>query len=136
MARPSLSKEERPVHWVGSSKDDLLAFPKDVVSDMGFALGVAQLGGKHPGAKAWKGEGPGVFELVESFDGNAYRAIYTVRFAGVIYVLHAFQKKSPSGIRTAKTDVELVKERLKRAQAHFNSNYQAPGKGKAGRHGK
>jgi phage-related protein len=93
-----------------------MAFPAPVQSDMGYALGLAQLGGKHPHAKPWKGEGPGVFEIVESHDGDAYRAIYTVRFEGAVYVLHAFQKKSPSGIRTATGDVELVHERLRRAR--------------------
>ncbi len=107
---------ETPLHWVGSSKRDFMAFPDSVRSDMGYALGVAQLGGKHPDAKPWKGEGPGILEVVERFDGEAYRAIYTVRFEGVIYVLHAFQKKSPSGIRTARTDIELVSSRLKLAQ--------------------
>lgn len=136
MVRTPPPKGETPVHWVGSSKDDLRGFPQDVVDDMGYALGVAQLGGKHPSAKYWKGEGAGVFELVERFDGNTYRAVYTVRFEGVIYVLHAFQKKSPSGIRTAKTDVDLVGERLKRAQEHYKSNHQPPAKGKAGKHGK
>ena len=91
---------EKPVHWIGSSKSDLLALPPEVVSAMGYALGLAQLGGKHPQAKPWKGEGAGVFEMVESFESNAYRGIYTVRFEGVVYVLHVFQKKSPSGIRT------------------------------------
>lgn len=103
---------------------------------MGYVLGVAQLGGKHPAAKPWKGEGAGVFEVVESFDGAAYRAIYTVRFEGVVYVLHAFQKKSPSSIRTARTDVDLVSDRLKRAREHYESNYQPGPKGKAGKHGK
>ena len=78
---------EKPVHWIGSSKSDLLALPQDVVSDLGYALGLAQLGGKHPRAKPWKGEGAGVFEIVESFEGNAYRGIYTVRFEAVVYVL-------------------------------------------------
>lgn len=127
---------EKPVHWVGSSKSDLLALPPEVVSDIGYALGLAQLGGKHPQAKHWKGEGPGVFEIVESFEGNAYRGIYTVRFEGVVYVLHVFQKKSPSGIRTAQTDIDLVSERLKSARKHYESNYQKPGTGKAGKHGK
>src|SRR4051812_35954737 len=108
---------EKPVYWVGSSKRDYLAFPEAVKDEMGYALGVAQLGGKHPKAKPWKGEGPGVLELVESFDGNAYRAIYTVRFGDAVYVLHAFQKKSPSGIRTAATDVGLVATRLRLARA-------------------
>ncbi len=128
--------KEKPVHWIGSSKSDLLALPQEVVSDMGYALGVAQLGGKHPHAKPWKGEGAGVFEIVESFEANAYRGIYTVRFEGVVYVLHVFQKKSPSGIRTAQTDIDLVSERLKRAREHYEINYQQPPKGKAGKRGK
>jgi phage-related protein len=136
MVRNPPIKGEKPVRWVGSSKSDFLAFPTEVISDMGHALGVAQLGGKHPAAKPWKGEGAGVFELVESFEGNAYRAIYTVRFEGFVYVLHAFQKKSPSGIRTAQTDIDLVGERLNRAREHFDSNHQPSPKGKAGKHGK
>jgi phage-related protein len=136
MVRMPPVKGEKPVQWIGSSKSDFLEFPAEVVSDMGFALGVAQLGGKHPAAKAWKSEGPGVFEIVESFEGNAYRALYTVRFEGVVYVLHAFQKKSPSGIRTAKTDVDLVSGRLKQARDHYESNYQPRPKGKGGKHGK
>ncbi len=110
---------EKPVHWIGSSKRDYLAFPDAVKDEMGFALGVAQLGGRHPKAKPWKGEGPGVFELVDSFSGNAYRAVYTVRFEDAVYVLHAFQKKSPSGIRTATTDIDLVAARLKVARSDY-----------------
>jgi phage-related protein len=108
-----LSKGEKPLHWVGSSKRDFLTFPDHVKDEMGNALGLAQFGGKHPAAKAWRGAGPGVFELVEHFGGDTYRAIYTVRFKEVIYVLHAFQKKSPKGIRTAQTDVQQVARRLK-----------------------
>ncbi len=93
-----------------------MSFPAAVRSDMGYALGVAQLGGKHPSAKPWKGEGPGVFEIVERFDGDTYRAVYTVRFEAAVYVLHAFQKKSPSGVRTAAADVALVGRRLRRAR--------------------
>jgi phage-related protein len=110
---------ETPLHWVGSAKADLLTFPEEVIDDIGYALGVAQLGGKHPDAKPWKGEGPGVLEIVERFDGDAYRAVYTVRFEDAIYVLHAFQKKSPSGIKTDKRDGDLVHERLKRAQVDY-----------------
>ena len=135
MVRNPPVKGEKPVYWMGSSKSDLLGFPEEVVSEMGYALGVAQLGGKHPAAKVWKGEGGGVFELVERFDGDAYRAVYTVRFEGMIYVLHAFQKKSPSGIRTAQTDIDLVGERLKRAREHYERNHQPSPKGKAGKHG-
>lgn len=125
MTPPRSGSGDKPLHWVGSSKRDFLAFPAPVVSDMGYALGVAQLGGKHPKAKPWKGDGPGVFELVESFDGDTYRALYTVRFEGVVYVLHAFQKKSPSGIRTAATDVALVRERLRRAREDYEQRRQA-----------
>jgi len=111
--RRVLTADEKPLHWVGSSKRDFLSFPAAVKEDMGNALGIAQFGGTAPTAKPWKGLGPGVLEVVESHDGNAYRVVYTVRFGKVVYVLHAFQKKSPSGIRTAKRDVDLIAERLK-----------------------
>ncbi|MHB1099345.1 MAG: type II toxin-antitoxin system RelE/ParE family toxin [Burkholderiales bacterium] len=114
---------ERPLHWVGSSKRDLLSFPAEVVDDFGYALGVVQSGGKPPSAKPWKGEGPGVFEIVEDFRGDTYRVAYTVRFAQAVYVLHCFQKKSPSGIRTAKVDEELIHERLKLALADCEERY-------------
>jgi phage-related protein len=89
----------------------------------GNALGIAQFGGTAPTTKPWKGVGPGVLEIVESHDGNAYRTVYTVRFAKAVYVLHAFQKKSPSGIRTAKRDVDLIAERLKIAQKDHEKHY-------------
>lgn len=114
--RPS---HEKTLNWVGSSKKDYLDFPADVQADMGYALGLAQLGGRHPHTKIWKGEGPGVLEIVEDFRGDTYRAIYTVRFLGVVYVLHAFQKKSKTGIKTPQEDVNLVHERLKRAQQDY-----------------
>lgn len=82
-----------------------------------------KFGGKHPRAKPWKGEGPGVFEVVEAFDGDAYRAIYTVRFRHVVYVLHAFQKKSPRGSRTARIDVELITRRLAVARQDYEARY-------------
>jgi phage-related protein len=113
---------EKPLHWIGSAKRDYLAFPAEVQSDMGYALGLAQLGGRHPHAKPWKGEGPGVFELVEDHRGDTYRAVYTVRFAGVVYVLHAFQKKSTRGIKTPLINVRLIGDRLKRAQSDYESS--------------
>jgi phage-related protein len=121
--RPRLAKGERPLDWVGSSKRDFLDFPEPVKDEMGNALGLAQFGGKHPMAKPWKGEGPGVFELVEDHGGDTYRAVYTVRFREVVYVLHAFQKKSPSGRRTARTDIELIARRLKVAQQDYEARY-------------
>ncbi len=107
------------MYWVASAKKDYQAFPDEVQDDMGYALGLAQFGGKHPKAKPWKGEGPGVFEIVEDYRGDTYRAVYTVRFAEVVYVLHAFQKKSKSGIKTPQEDVNLIAERLKRAQTDY-----------------
>jgi phage-related protein len=86
-------------------------------------LGAVQPGKKPPCAKPWKGEGVGVMELVTSTDGNTFRAIYAVKFELAVYVLHCFQKKSPNGIRTAKTDIELIHRRLKLAQQHYKENF-------------
>jgi phage-related protein len=122
MARP-LSKGERPLDWVGSSKKDFVGFPEPVKDEMGNALGLAQFGGKHPSAKPWKGKGPGVFELVEDHRGNTYREVYRVRFKEVVYVLHVVQKKSPTGIRTAQVDVDLIDRRLKTAQQDYEVRY-------------
>jgi phage-related protein len=122
MAR-RLAAGEKPLDWIGSSKRDFLAFPEPVKDEMGNALGLAQFGGKHPRAKPWKGQGPGIFEVVDDHDGNTYRALYTVRFREVVYVLHAFQKKSPKGSKTARTDIELVARRLKTAQQDYEARY-------------
>lgn len=97
--------------------------PPPVVRAIGITLGVAQQGGTHSSTKPWKGEGPGVVEVVQDFDGDTFRAVYTAKFRKAIYVLHCFQKKSPSGIRTAKTDVNLVKERLKAARKDYEVRY-------------
>src|SRR5881275_1043006 len=112
-------------HCTGSGRPSatVSAFAAAVKDDMGNALGIAQFGGTAPTARPWKGLGPGVLEVVESHDGNAYRAVYTVRFEKALYVLHAFQKKSPSGIRTAKRDVDLVEQRLKQAQRDYEEHY-------------
>jgi len=120
-SRPS--KSEKPLHWVGSSKRDLLGFPERVVDNIGYALGVVQYAGRPPSAKSWKGLGPGVSEIVEDDASGTYRAVYTVRFRKAIYVLHAFQKKSPTGIRTAQPDIELVEERLKAAKRDYEARY-------------
>jgi phage-related protein len=122
MSRPR-TPAERPVYWIGSSKRDLLGFPDEVVDDLGYALGVVQFGGTPPTAKPWKGEGPGVFELVEDFRGDTFRAVYTVRFAKAIYVLHCFQKKSPARVRTARPDIESIRRRLRVAQADYEARY-------------
>jgi phage-related protein len=109
----------KPVRWVGSSKRDFLGFPDAVIDVVGFALYLAQVGRKHDRAKPLKGfGGSGVLEMVEDHDGDTYRAVYTVRYERAVYVLHAFQKKSPSGSRTARQDIELVRRRLKDAEAY------------------
>ena len=123
MTRLKRAPGEKLLFWVGSSKEDLLAFPEAVQDEIGTALSVAQFGGKHPKAKPWKGEGPGLFEIVADHRDDTYRAVYSVRFEGVIYVLHAFQKKSPSGIRTSKGDIELIARRLKEARSDFEVRY-------------
>jgi phage-related protein len=87
---------------------------------------VAQFGGKHPSAEPWKGQGPGVFELVEDHNGDTYRAVYTVRFQEVVYVLYAFQKKSPNRIRTAQPDIDMVERRLKIAQRDHQARHAKP----------
>jgi phage-related protein len=100
---------------IGSSKKDLQSFPDEVQHDIGYALTVAQFGGRHDSAKPWKGLGSGVMEIVSNFDTNTYRAIYTVSIGDVIYVLHAFQKKSKSGIGTPKEEIEVIRARYKKA---------------------
>lgn len=86
-------------------------------------MSVAQYGGVDPAAKVWKGQGPGVLEIVEDFDRATYRAVYTVRFRSAIYVLHCFQKKSPSGVRTSRHDVELIEKRLRDARVDYQERY-------------
>lgn len=114
----------RPVEWVASSYKDYRAFPDPVQDAMGFALYQAQLGGMSDSAKPLKGfGGAAVVEIVEDHDGDAYRAVYTVRFAKVIYVLHAFQKKSRKGIKTPQGDIELIERRLKTAEQDYKARY-------------
>jgi phage-related protein len=114
------SVQPKPVRWVASSKEDLREFPEDVRRRVGGALWDAQLGLKAPYAKPMKGfGGAGVLEIVDDFDGDTFRAVYTVRFAGAIYVLHAFQKKSKRGIATPKAELDLIEQRLKRAREDY-----------------
>jgi len=104
----------KPVIWVGSSRGDLRAFPDPVQDHIGYALYVAQRGGKHRDAKTLTGfGGAGVVEIIKDYRGDTFRAVYTLRYAGAVYMLHAFQKKSKSGIATPKPDLELIERRLK-----------------------
>ena len=113
-----MSKQVRkPVKWVGSAKRDLDAMPEDVKDVFGHAIDLAQAGGKHQDAKVLTGFGSaGVLEVVDDHQGDTYRAVYTVKFAGWVYVLHCFQKKSKSGISTPKPDMGLIISRLKAAK--------------------
>jgi phage-related protein len=107
----------KPVIWMGSSRKDLHTFPDPVQHHMGYALYVAQRGGKHRDTKVLSGfGGAGVVEVVTDFRGDTFRAVYTVRFAASVYVLHAFQKKSKSGRETPQRDIELIRKRLREAE--------------------
>jgi phage-related protein len=113
-ARPPL----KPITWVGSALADLKACPPEVQDVVGFALYQAQLGRVHPAAKRLKGSLSGLVELVEDWAGNTYRAFYTAKLARRIYVLHVFRKKSTRGIATPKHELDLIKARLRWAEAH------------------
>ena len=107
----------KPVIWVGSSLRDLRAFPEPVQDHMGYALFVAQSSGKHRDTKTLRGfGGAGVVEVLKDFRGDTFRAVYTLRYGGAVYVLHAFQKKSKSGRETPRRDIELIKQRLHEAE--------------------
>jgi len=113
--------EPKPVRWIGSSRDDVREFPEPVRLRIGGALLEAQLGRKAGWAKPLKGfGGAGVLEVVDDFDGDTFRAVYTVRFAGAVYVLHAFQKKSNSGIATPRHEIALIEQRLRRAKEDYD----------------
>jgi phage-related protein len=105
--------QRRPLFWEGSSRKDFVEFPIEVQKDLGVALFVVQIGGTPVCAKPWEGLGSGVYELVEHCRGDTFRAVYTVKVRDAVHVLHAFQKKSKSGISTPREDVRLVEHRLK-----------------------
>jgi phage-related protein len=118
--------KKRPVEFVASARAALRGLPKEVRCVFAYAILLAELGGKHPDAKPLKGYGgAGVVEVVENFDGNTYRAVYTIQFEGVVYVLDAFQKKAKKGKATPKVDLDRINERLKLAREHYEKNYQA-----------
>jgi phage-related protein len=116
-----MPEELKPVRWIGSSLRDLRSFPEAVRRDIGQALYAAQLGGLDPAAKPLRGfGGASVMEIVAAHHRDAWRAVYTVKFADAIYVLHAFQKKSTRGIATPEREIELIKRRLAEAQKDYN----------------
>ncbi len=108
---------EKPLLWIGSSYRDLMELPPDIRQFFGFALGLAQAGEQHGYAKVLKGFGcAGVLELVENDIGGTYRAVYTVKFADAVFVLHCFQKKSKQGSETPKKEMDLIRKRLSVAE--------------------
>lgn len=113
----------KPVEWIGSARDDLREMPDEVQDEFGYALHEAQRGKHHRSAKQLKGEPRGLIELVDDFDGDTYRAIYTVKLAGVVYVLHVFQKKATHGIATPQREIALIRERWQRAKRHHATQY-------------
>ena len=115
------ASELKPVYWIASAREDLKDFPDAVQRAMGYALFRAQEGKKAPSAKPLKGivKGAGVLEIVGDYGPRTFRVAYTVRFAEVVYVLHAFQKKSKTGVATPRHDAELIRARYALARAHY-----------------
>jgi phage-related protein len=119
-----VADQQKPLFWIGRSYEDLLDCPDEVRRTFGFALGMAQTGGKYVDAKPLSGFGGAgvlevVLEVVEDYRSDTFRCVYAVKFAGAVSMLHAFQKKSKAGIKTPKQEIELVRERLKRAEEHY-----------------
>lgn len=121
----TLPRPLRPLCWIGSSKTDYKKLPAAVQDEFGFQLFLAQTGQHPPSAKPLKGLGSGVVELVENFDGDTYRAVYTVRFETAVYVLHAFKKKSKRGSKTPRSDIDLVRRRLRDAETIHKATRRA-----------
>ena len=124
-------RAEKPIHWIASALDDLRALPEDVQGDMGYALHLAQHGDQHPDAKKMKGDLHDVVEIVVREDGNAYRGMYTLKFKGIVYVLHVFQKKSKKGNATPQPDLNLIRARLKIAKKHYELTHSSNNQPKA-----
>lgn len=119
----------KALRWIASSKDDLSAMPREVRRDVGYALYVAQQGDKADDAKVLTGfGGAGVIEVIARHDGDTFRAVYTVRLAGVVYVLHAFQKKAKRGIATPKKEIDLIRKRLRLAEQDYKQLTAAGGR--------
>ena len=113
-----MTNKEKPLEWIASSYKDLMALPPDVRRRFGYALSLAQMGDQDDAAKMLKGVGgAGMLEVVEDDAGGTYRAVYTVKYAEAVFVLHCFQKKSKRGIATPKSDMDIIRARLKVADA-------------------
>ena len=126
-----MSAEAKPLVWVASCKKDVLSFPSDVQDLMGYALDLAQRGEKHPDAKPMRGFGSGVLEVVDDYDGDTYRAVYSVKYEGIVYAVHAFQKKSKKGAETPKAELDKIDTRLKAIEAQRQKERKKDGKDRA-----
>lgn len=126
-----MTTEERKLEYISSSRKDLEKLPQNVKEVFIHGLELALIGEKHPDAEPMRGFGDAsVLEIRERYKGDAYRAMYTVRFEKAVYVLHVFKKKSKSGVVTPKQDVELIRTRLKAAEAHYKVNFKSKKDGK------
>jgi phage-related protein len=122
-------KKIKPLDFIGSSREDLKNFPDEIKEDIGYALFEAQQGRRPARVKPLKGfGGAGVLEILEDHRSGTYRVVYTVKFAGVIYVLHCFQKKSKHGVETPRQDMELIRRRIKAVEEDHRTYYQTGGK--------
>ena len=117
-------QDDKPIHFVGPSKNEISAFPAEVKSQIGHALRIAQQGGKVDYTKQLKGINPKVIKIIDDFDKDTYRAAYTIKLESAIYVLHAFKKKSSTGIKTPQKNIDLIKTRLKAAVEHHDKTYK------------
>jgi phage-related protein len=113
---------EKSVVWMGDSLKQVKNFPEEVRKDIGSSLYEVQVGDKPKNAKPFKGVGSGVFEIITRFDSDTYRTVYVYTIGNCVYVLHAFQKKSPKGIKTAQKDIDLIKKRYKAAVERSKEN--------------
>ena len=113
----------KPVEWMGSSRADPKALPEDVQDAMGHVLYQARVGLRHRDVKPLRGLGGHVPEAIPRWDGDAFRAVYTVRFRGAVYVLHVFRKKSKRSIATSKSEIDLIRCRLRAAEKHYRENH-------------
>lgn len=122
---PTQERPPKPLHWAGPTRKQVRNFPKLVRDTLGFALYRAQIGKKHVQAKPLKGFGSaGVLEIVEDYDTDTCRAVYTVKFTKAVYVLHTFKKKSKTGRRTSQSDIDLVRRRLREAAQDYAQQYE------------
>ncbi len=110
----------KQLEWLGSSKKDIMRFPREAMQEAGYALYLAQKGEHYKNSKLLKGFGSAVSEVVIEYDKNAYRAVYTVNVGDAVYVIHCFQKKSKRGIKTPREDIAIIKQRLTLLKAEVN----------------